>query len=348
MVLGTMRGYGAVITGDRELAAQIAAAAEEYGDTEGIVTLCAEAAWMWWGAGRPERARGLVERFDADVVAGLPRDFNYLLTVQLALDVALETGADRVVEALTPALLPYAGRAVINAGAVMFHGVTDDPLSRATAALGDHDLSSRLRTSALSTYRRIGASWWRKRLEAALPDNRFRSMTLRRGPVDGWLVGRPETPIKDRRGLDYLHTLIAAPGRELHVGQLAGVNVEQADLGPIADATALAAYRRRLRQLDDELDQADKTGDAATGRRAHTEQQALLRQIAAATGSGRPRTHGSTSERARVAVKKAITAALLAIAEADPDMAEHLRQHIDTGTYCRYRPSTTDPVTWRL
>ena len=89
--------------------------------------LYAEVAWMYQELGRPTDARRLVETFDADNLSRLPRDHDYLLTLQLSLDVALAQGLTRLVEAITPLLLPYAGRAVVNAGAVMFHGVTDDP-----------------------------------------------------------------------------------------------------------------------------------------------------------------------------------------------------------------------------
>lgn len=56
-------------------------------------------------------------------------------------------------------LTPYAGRAVFNAGAVMFHGTTDDTLARAALGHGDAEAAVRLRDRALATYERLGASW---------------------------------------------------------------------------------------------------------------------------------------------------------------------------------------------
>ena len=345
MVLGCMRGHGGTITGDRAAAAEMAAIAESFAESEGILTLYAEAAWIWWGAGELDRARRLIEQFDAEVLRTLPRDFNYLLILHLVLDVALETGAMRLVREVTPLLLPYEGRAVINAGAVMFHGVTDDTLARATALLGDQETSVRLRESALATYRRIGASWWRERLEASLP---VAAMSLRRSGPDVWLVGAAATPVTARRGLDYLHALVSAPGSEIHVKDLTGASVDESDLGPVADATALAAYKRRLVELDEELDDADRRGDAAAGARAEDERDALLAQIGAATGLlGRARHSGGSTERTRVAVKKAITSAIAAIEAVDPTMAAHLRTHIETGTRCRYRPSS-EVTEWQL
>ena len=59
------------------------------------------------------------------------------------------------------------------------------------------------------------------------------------------------------------------------------------------------------------------------------ERDAITRYLGGATGlAGRDRTTGSHSERARVAVRKAIIAALARIAEADPWLGRHLRDHI--------------------
>jgi hypothetical protein len=61
---------------------------------------------------------------------------------------------------------------------------------------------------------------------------------------------------------------------------------------------------------------------------------------------GRSRESGSSAERARVAVRKAIVAALAKVAEAQPELARHLHERVSTGTTCRYEP---DPeTTWLL
>jgi hypothetical protein len=88
---------------------------------------------------------------------------------------------------------PYGGRAVVNAGAVMFHGVTDDTLTRAAALRGDGDEADRLRTRALATSARLGARWWRRRLEAWTPATSSEPadgvVHLHPAPGGLWLVG---------------------------------------------------------------------------------------------------------------------------------------------------------------
>jgi hypothetical protein len=357
LVIACMRGYGACQSGQaRPEVVELARTGERLAESEGIRVLYAEVAWMYQGLGMPDDARRLAETFDADNLSRLPRDHNYLLTLDLVLDVALAQGLTRLVEAVVPLLLPYAGRAVINAGAVMFHGVTDDPLSRGCALLGDHERAGVLRARALATYRRLGATWWVERLASAGPPVRAVSadgltMTLRPGPAGVWFVGHDGTdaPVPARRGLEHLHTLLARAGQEVPATVLTGALVDESDLGPAADRIALAAYRRRLAEIDAELDRADEWADVGLAATLAAEREAVLAEVAATTGlGGRPRPAGSSSERARVTVRKAVATAIRALHAADPVVARHLGAHVRTGHSCTYQPDPDRPVTWRL
>jgi hypothetical protein len=364
MVVSSMRGYAAVHSGDRATAAELAQLAEDFATTEGVRELYAEAAWMWFGAGEIERAMALAATFDAGVLAALPRDFSYLPTLQLVLDVALHAGDTDLVARVAPLLAPYAGRPVVTSGGVMFHGVTDDTLSRAADVRGDHAEAARLRADALATYSRIGATWWRQRLEHWTPtlpaanDGRTTGspttnsrLTLRPGPPGTWLVGHAgtTTPVPARKGMAHLHALLSRPSSGIDAHALAGGAVTESDLGPRADATALTAYRRRLRQLDDALDTADANGDMTGAETVVAERAALLAEVSAATGLGRRARHvGGSSERARVTVRKAIATAIDTITTADPVVGRHLATHIRTGFTCSYEPDLDQPATWEL
>jgi hypothetical protein len=61
---------------------------------------------------------------------------------------------------------------------------------------------------------------------------------------------------------------------------------------------------------------------------------------------GRDRRTGSASERARVAVTRAVRQAIARIAEHHAPLGEHLQHSIRTGTYCAYEPDPRAPVTW--
>jgi tetratricopeptide (TPR) repeat protein len=169
MVIESMKGYAAVQAGDPATCALVAAECEQFATAEGVPVVCAEAGYLWLAAGQPRRARALVRTFHGRVLEELPRDVHWLLTLQCVLEAALGLGDVEIIEKAAQLLTPYAGRAVFNAGAVMFHGLTDDTLSRAAGVLGDAGAADQLRNQALATYERIGASWWRDRLAASHP-----------------------------------------------------------------------------------------------------------------------------------------------------------------------------------
>lgn len=88
MVIASARGYGAWQTGDAATAAEIADLCEQFALREGSATTIAEAAVFWMGADRPDRAGALVHLFRGRHLDDLPRDVNWLLTLQCLLEAA--------------------------------------------------------------------------------------------------------------------------------------------------------------------------------------------------------------------------------------------------------------------
>ncbi len=81
---------------------------------------------------------------------------------------------------------------------------------------------------------------------------------------------------------------------DLHRGRLS-------DTGPVLDQKAKRAYRARLRELEEELNEASSLADPSRAEKAR-QMQFLADQLAAAVGlGGRNRTPGSPAERARPA-----------------------------------------------
>jgi len=362
MVLSAMGAYVGIQRDDPGPVAATAQRAEEFGIAEGVPAVCAEAAYWWTAAGDLERAGALVRTFDRDVLDGLPRDVNWLLILQCVLETGLALSDEELVDAAAALLEPYAGRAVVNAGAVMFHGTTDDTLSRAYALLGRPAEALELHQRALRTYDRLGAQWWRDRLVAsraevapvadvgdvADPD----PVHLHPAPGGLWIVGRRATPVAALRGFDYLRELVGSPGRAFPVLELVaphGQVVEESGVGEVADRRALAAYRDRLDQLDAEIDEAEEWSDEGRIEAARLEREALLDELRRTTGlGGRPRTSGSSQERARVAVRKSISAAVARIAGVDEALSQHLRNSVRTGLVCSYEPEPGATPAWVL
>ena len=76
-------------------------------------------------------------------------------------------------------LTPYAGRGVVNAGAVVFVGVVEDYLWRGAASVGDPRADD-WRSAAAAAYRRLDAPWWLRRVSAQDETPRRRVGPVRR------------------------------------------------------------------------------------------------------------------------------------------------------------------------
>ncbi|GAA4361244.1 hypothetical protein [Angustibacter luteus] len=360
LVLKAMEAYSAAQSGDSRTCAAAAAEGEAFALAEGVPAVCAEMAYLWVCADRLDRAQALVHTFRGAVLADLPRDVNWLLTLQCVLEAALAVDDDEVVETAAGLLAPYEGRAVMNAGAVMFHGLTDDTLARAAARRGDHQVADRLRANALATYDRVGAQWWRDRLASWSPPERpapslgVRPVHLHPERGGLWRIGPDDAAVTLRplRGFGYLRELVRRPHQPVSALDLVGAGtgvVVESGLGEVADPQAIAAYRERLRELEGELAEAAEWADLGRAEVARRERDALLDEVARSTGlHGRARTTGSSQERARVAVQKAITVAVERIGSVDERLGQHLRGSIRTGLQCTYEPRDDDQVGWIL
>ena len=185
---------------------------------------------------------------------------------------------------------------------------------------------------------------------------------------DYWTVvfeGRT-THVRNLKGIRYLVRLLADPGREFHVldlvaaesggfaaperGRAAGLSHGHlGDAGEMLDARAKDAYRRRLGEIEDDIEQARAFGDDARAAQADTERDFLVREISRAVGlGGHDRRAASTSERARVSVTRALRQAIARIGEHHPELVAHLDRTIRTGTHCSYVPDPRTPPAWRF
>ena len=174
---------------------------------------------------------------------------------------------------------------------------------------------------------------------------------LHPGPEGTWTVGRSgaTATLPAVRGFDHLRRLLRHPGTDIAATDLAGGTVTDTSTAEVADHRALAAYRARLRALDADLAEAASWGDEGRRSRLGLEREALLAELRAATGlGGRPRRFPAAQERARVAVRKAVAAALQRIETHDPGLARLLRDTVRTGAFCRYEPDPARPVSWLL
>ncbi len=148
--------------------------------------------------------------------------------------------------------------------------------------------------------------------------------------------------LKDSKGLQFLATLIEAPGREFHVLELVDprpVGRDLGDAGELLDRRAIDEYRQRVEALDDTIAEAESFGDLERAARARAERDQIASEVARAVGlDGRQRRAGSGAERARTAVQRRIKDALQRIGEQCPALEQHLEIAVRTGAFCSYRP----------
>ncbi|MGH7821801.1 MAG: transcriptional regulator, partial [Candidatus Binatia bacterium] len=169
------------------------------------------------------------------------------------------------------------------------------------------------------------------------------------------------------KGLAYLAELLRHPGRELFVLDLARVGAahvrgdarglaaglaisgDPGDAGPLLDCQAKAEYRRRLEELREELDDAERSSDAARAAKAREEIGFLTHELLRATGlGGRDRKAASAVERARQSVTIAIRTALRTISENHSALGRHLASTVKTGRFCTYAPDPRSALSWTI
>jgi tetratricopeptide (TPR) repeat protein len=232
---------------------------------------------------------------------------------------------------------------------------------------GDRGRAGALLDEAVDTYRRLGMDRWLEQAETLMEPtplgNEFR--------LDGevWTVtfdGR-SARLKDSKGLRDIAHLLARAGADVHCSELitaaeggglgpipssreaaeAGLSTDRRGGEDVIDERAREAYKARLADLQEDLEEAEGANDPERAARARAELDFLAGELAAAYGlGGRPRKAGDGTERARKAVAERIRAATSRTKGAHPELGRHLENSIRTGIFCSYRPET--PVAWKL
>jgi len=309
-------------------------------------------------AGAPDDLAAARRALDTVIALGNWReDKSYLWSVFVG---AMATAAVRLddkqlcAELLTE-LEPLTGECGVNGAVVCFMGSNAHWAGILAGALGRTDDARTLLHHALTTHRQLGATVWEAETRAELAalavsgaDSADDAELRRDGEL--WRLGLQGSSahLRDLKGLADLAMLLARPGVDVHVLELAGADSHDRDSGTLLDATARAAYRRRLEDLDEDLAAAQDDHDLGRAEQVATEREALITELSRAAGlAGRDRPLGaSTTERARKAVTARIREAISRIEAVVPELGAHLDRSVRTGTVCRYEPA--EQLTWNL
>jgi hypothetical protein len=190
------------------------------------------------------------------------------------------------------------------------------------------------------------ATWERTQLHHARCDVQ---RLVREG--DTWLVefGGGRARLQEQRGLHHLQVLLARPGVEIPAVTLAAADHSMAGSSEatILDDRAMREYRQRIIDLHEDIDEATTNNDIERAARAEAELDALVAELASATGvGGRSRRFTGADERARVSVTKAIRSAICHLGKQLPALGHHLTATVRTGHRCVYQPDPRVPHRW--
>jgi tetratricopeptide (TPR) repeat protein len=302
-------GQMALTAGDPGLATRCYDALVEYSDacaTLGLLGSCWCGPVAYWlgmlarGLGRLEEATAHVEK---------------------ALQIAVLMGAR-----------PYIARIHASAADIA-HDAGDDELAAEHAA----QAAALMQELALRPVRMVPARTTPPAVTAPGPGF---SMQLS-GEIWNVEYGGRSATIRDTKGLRMLAELIERPDADIHVLDLAGTGaaLQEGDAGPMLDAQARDDYRRRISELQEELEEAELLADLGRAESLRTEIDFITQELSRAFGlGGRQRAAGDATERARVNVRRRIKDAIERIAEQAPEAGRYLENTIKTGRYCRYSP----------
>ena len=174
--------------------------------------------------------------------------------------------------------------------------------------------------------------------------------------------------IRDFRGLAYIQRLLRHPGREFHSIDLHGLAggesaqaarspeamqeltpLDRGDAGAMLDAQAKTQYKQRLAELREDLEEAREHGALDRVDKLESEIEFLAREVSRAVGlGGRDRRAASSSERARLAVTRAIKVAIQRASAQHAPLGRLLQLCIKTGTFCSYTTSSDTAVDWQF
>jgi hypothetical protein len=325
--------------------------------------------------GELDEASGLFEVLAADRFTLVPRDLNWLVTMQLLGLVALTIDADRHGSVLIELLGPFAHLDGTHGSGYASYGPVGRVLGSLLARWGDPDESERVFDDVLAT-RSPGP--WRaltqhdravarrsRRPADALADATLAESELRRFGLDGWAAsaramtddlvanghGGAVAILRDGRwtlrhdagvavvspsvGIDHLTTLLHRAGDIVDVSDLDRSDGASIERSASAESSLDPTARSQYRRRLAELEDRRDLDDSA-----RFEIEFLRRELG---GAAYVVSNSAELERLRVRVTKAIHRAIDQIADASPALATHLRDSVQTGRTCSYQPAGGRP-----
>jgi hypothetical protein len=316
-------------------------------------------------AGRLDEARAILAGLHRALL-DLPRDSEWLATMAQAAEVALAVGDRNTAELLDELMGPFDHRVVVEGIGAAVYGTLGAFRAELARLLDRPHEAERLADEAAAAAVALGlrappklasgvalAAAPGEAVAAASPEAQPRSGTMQReGDVWALTFDGTTARVRTSKGLQDLAALVTRPRTAVHVSELVSpdpaARAASSSVGAaVLDRRAVAEYRRRLAELDDDLAEAEDHHDAGRAAKLREEREFLVAELSAGLGMGaRARRAGDDVDRARKAVRARIRDAIGRIEAVHPALGRHLALAVRTGTYCSYEPETS--VRWTV
>jgi TolB-like protein/tetratricopeptide (TPR) repeat protein len=151
----------------------------------------------------------------------------------------------------------------------------------------------------------------------------------------------------EMKGFIDIARLLAVPENEIHCSALMGLPGSLSEPESLLDEKARRAYETRIRDLREEIGEAQAMNDLGRTEKLSAELDQLTDHLAGSLGLGRQsRKLDGDTDRARAAVTWRIRNAIRKIESVHPSLANHLSHTIRTGAFCSYAPE--NEMRWEL
>lgn len=156
-----------------------------------------------------------------------------------------------------------------------------------------------------------------------------------------------EITMPDLKGFHDISRLLFRPEEQIHCTDLMGGESSMDENDYTMDGKARSQYENRIRELQEDIAEADEIHDLGRKEKLKEELEYLLDHLEKNLGlGGKPRKLKSSAERARAAVTLRIRGAIKKIDKHHPTLAKHFTNSLRTGIYCSYSPE--EAVEWLL
>ncbi len=321
--------------------------------------------------GELDEAREMFESLAENRFARVPRDLNWLVTMQLLGLISLTIHDERHGPTLLELLSPFAHLDGTHGSGYASYGPVGRVVGSLAARWGDPDEAERVFHLVLSTrpagpwtsmtrldravvrrsrrpidalvdaqraeveLRRYGLTAWadtaRRLADDLTSEGHGGAVAMLRGGA--WTLRHPSGAATLPRsiGLDHLTALLQRAGDSLDVADLDRSDDATLERRASAESSLDATARTQYRRRLTELE-----AQSATSRTGLDEMEFLRREL---SGALHVSSNSAELERLRVRVTKAIRRAIDQVADTSPSLGAHLRESVQTGRSCSYVPA---------